>query len=174
MAGDKKQFSNLGKLQGKSIKAFTNDSVALKKTKNLLIKADEEVINSFKVIAFDYYKNTKQLSLFSFRHYIALVLYNLEDDFKAKYGSIIEPDEDYLKFYQKRGNKASIEDRDIKVMGNISFLLPLKYTSMYYRIMHTYYINEMSHVSSYSISQFFYFIEGYIRTTELKNYEFNI
>ncbi|RYE14067.1 MAG: hypothetical protein EOP34_07400 [Rickettsiales bacterium] len=174
MVGDKKQFSNLGKLQGKSIQSFTNDNVSVKKTKNLLIKADEEVIDEFKIVAFDYYRKTKQLSLFSFRHYLAIVLYNMEDDFKKSYGAILEPDDDYLKFYQRRGNKASIEERDIKVMGNISFLLPLKYTELYYRLMHTYYINKMAHLSSYSISQFFYFINEYIRTADLKHYEIHI
>lgn len=150
------------------------DNTSAKKIKNLLIKADEEVINEFKIIAFDYYKNTKQLSLFSFRHFLALVLSNLETDFKAKYGSIEEPTEDFIKFYQKRGNKASIEPRDIKVMGNISFLFPISYANLYYRIMHTYYINEISHVSSYSISQFFYFIVDYIKTADLKSCEVHI
>ncbi|MET3114849.1 hypothetical protein AAKU52_002589 [Pedobacter sp. CG_S7] len=153
---------------------LNNDNPSAKKIKNLLIKADEEVINEFKIIAFDYYKNTKQLSLFSFRHFLALVLSNLETDFKAKYGSIEEPTEDFIKFYQKRGNKASIESRDIKVMGNISFLFPINYADLYYRIMHTYYINEISHVSSYSISQFFYFIVDYIKPADLKSCEIHI
>ena len=145
-----------------------------KKTKNLLIKADEEIINDFKIIAFDYYKNTKQLSLFSFRHYLSIVLFNLENDFASKYGTILEPDDDYLKFYKKRGNKAGIVNRDIKVMGNISFLLPLKITSLYYKIMHTYYINEVSNLPSFSISQFFYFITDYIKTAQIDYYDIEI
>jgi len=170
---EKKPFSNLDRLAKKGIQSFTNDKVSTKKIKNLLIKADEEAINDFKIIAFDYYKNSKQLSLFSFRHYIVLVLYNLEADFKAKYGTISEPDEDYITFYQKRGNKASLT-RDVKVIGNISFQLPIKYTDLYYRIMHTYYINEISHLSSYSISQFFYYIVDYIKVSTLKAYEIHI
>ena len=69
---DKKPFSsNLDRLKNQGIQKFTNDKESLKKTKNLLIKADEEAINEFKIIAFDYYKFSKQLSLFSFRHYLA-------------------------------------------------------------------------------------------------------
>lgn len=170
---EKKPFSNLDRLSNKGIQNFTNDKASVKQNKNLLIKADEEAINEFKIIAFDYYKNSKQLSLFSFRHFLALVLYNLDTDFKERYGNIVEPDKDYIAFYQKRGNKASLS-RDVKVIGNLSFLLPLKYTDLYYRIMHTYYINEMSHLSSYSISQFFYYIVEYIKTAKLKSYEIHI
>lgn len=170
---EKKSFSNLDKLANKGIQSFTNDKASITKTKNLLIKADEEAINEFKIIAFDYYKHSKQLSMFSFRHYLTLVLYNLETDFKARYGAISEPDKDYISFYQKRGNKASLS-REVKVIGNISFLLPVKYTDLYYRIMHTYYINEMSNLSSYSISQFFYYIVEYIKVSTLKSYEIHI
>lgn len=174
MKAEKKPFSNLDKLPSKGIQNYSNDKTSIKKIKNLLIKADEEAINEFKIIAFDYYKNTKQLSIFSFRHYLVLVLYNMETDFKAKYGSIEEPNEDFIKFYKKRGNKASIGSREVKVMGNMNFLLPIKYTDLYYRIMHTYYINEKGDLSSYSISQFFYFIVDYIKSTELRTYEIHI
>jgi hypothetical protein len=160
--------------QNDGLEHLSPDNAGATKTKNLLVKANEDAINEFKIIAFDYYKNTKQLSLFSFRHYLALVLCNLEADFNLKYGAIEEPNEDFIKFYQKRGNKASIVTRDIKIMGNISFLFPLKYADLYYRIMHTYYINEISNVSSYSISQFFYFIVGYIKSTDLRSYEIHI
>lgn len=170
----KKPLSNLSKLESQSIQSFTNDKSKVKKTKNLLIKADERYINDFKVIAFDYYKDSEQLSLFSFRHFLALVLYNLEEDFKVRYGSILEPNEDYMKFYKKRGNKASIASRDVKKMGNISFLLPMRYTDLYYSIMHTYYINEQSSLASYSISQFFYYIVDYIKSKKIKSYEIYI
>ena len=171
---DKKPFSsNLDRLKNKGIQNFTNDKESLKKTKNLLIKADEEAINEFKIIAFDYYKFSKQLSLFSFRHYLALVLYNLEIDFKEKYGKIEEPDKDYLSFYQKRGNKALLT-REVKVKGHFTFILPVRFVELYYRLMHTYYINEVPHLASYSISIFFYYIVDYIKDKKLQFYDINI
>lgn len=139
----------------------------VKKTKNLLIKTDKILIDNFKVHSFTYYKDNGLLSLFSFRHYLALALLNIEQDFKDRYGSISFPNEQYLAFYKKRGTKIS-QVKQERILENINFLLPVEYSELYFNLMHTYYINEKSNSSSYSISLFFEFIVLFIGNNELK------
>lgn len=139
---------------------------AVKKTKNLLIKTDKILIDNFKVHSFTYYKDNGLLSLFSFRHYLVLALLNIEQDFKDRYGSISFPNEQYLAFYKKRGTKIS-QVKEERILENINFLLPVEYSALYFNLMHTYYINEKSNSSSYSISLFFEFIVFFIGNNEL-------
>lgn len=139
---------------------------AVKKTKNLLIKTDKILIDNFKVYSFTYYKDNGLLSLFSFRHYLALALLNIEQDFKDRYGNISFPDEQYLVFYKKRGTKIT-QVKEERVSESINFLLPIEFSELYYSLMHTYYINEKSDSSSYSISLFFEFIVSFISNNEL-------
>lgn len=141
---------------------------AVKKTKNLLIKTDKILIDNFKVHSFTYYKDNGLLSLFSFRHYLVLALLNIEQDFKDRYGNISFPNEQYLVFYKKRGTKINISQvKEERILESINFLLPVEYSELYYNLMHTYYINEKSDLSSYSISLFFEFIVSFISNNEL-------
>ncbi|MBT2621258.1 hypothetical protein [Chryseobacterium sp. ISL-6] len=140
---------------------------ASKETKNLLIKTDKSLINNFKIHSFTYYKDNDLLSLFSFRHYLALVLLNIQKHFLQKYGEITEPGEQYLVFYKKRGTKIDMIKEE-RILESINFLFPNEYSRLYYSLMHTYYINEKSNSSSYSISIFFEFIVSFISNNELE------
>lgn len=136
----------------------------------MLIKTDKNLVDEFKVYSFTYYKDNGLLSLFSFRHYLILTLLNIEKIFRKKYKTIISPDEQYLNFYKKRGTKIhSVKEE--RVVESINFLLPVNYAQLFYSLMHTYYINEKSDSSSYSISMFFEFIVSFIKQNELKFFE---
>lgn len=161
MTTDKKSFSNLDKLKGSNLKNFKNEKDQVKKNKNLLIKTSETSIDFFKIKSFEFYKEEKELSLYSYRHYIVLCLLTIESDFKLKYKTISIPDDDYLAFYKKRGTRSNIET-DLGELASINFLLPTRYAELYFNLMHTYYINECSGLTSYSISQFFLYIVRYI------------
>lgn len=163
----KKIHSNLGKLNTSTMQSFTNDKMMLKLTKTLFIKTDEELINKFKIISFDFYKEKNKISLHSYRHYLVVVLLNLEKHFKAVYGKIEEPDEEYVNFYKKKGRKALNRGEDVVISG-INFLVSQKYSWLYFTLMHTYYINEKSSSPSYSISQFFEYIVSYIETNSIE------
>lgn len=173
MSAEKKPFSNLDKLKNSSLKNFKNEKEQVKKNKNLLIKSNEDLIDDFKIIAFEYYKKNKCLSQFSFRHYLVLTLLNIEKSFKGLYGSISEPNEDYTAFYKKRGTKTVIDANDGD-LGAVNFLIPVKYSDLYFNLMHTYYINECTNLSSYSISQFFVYIVDYVKKEKLENYTFHL
>lgn len=173
MSGTKKPISNLDKLKGSNLKNFRNEKEQVKKNKNLLIKTSEDYIDKFKIIGFDYYKNSGQLSQFAYRHYIVIVLLNIEKHFKEIYGGVSEPNEDYVNFYKKRGTRSNNEV-ELGDIGNINFLLPTRYADLYFNLMHTYYINECSNLSSYSISQFFIYIVEFIETNKLVHYEVNL
>lgn len=172
MSKEKKaSFSNLDKLKGQNLKNFRNEKEEVKKNKNLLIKSSEENINLFKAIGFDFYKNKNELSLFSYRRVLVLVLYNLEKKFIKDYGSVIEPNEDYLKFYKKRGSRKNIVVKT-KDLATINFLIPIRYAEMYFNLMHTYFVNECSELTSYSISQFFDFIVEYLSKEKMEDFKF--
>ena len=143
---------------------------AKKATKNMLVKTDKVLIDEFKIYSFTYYKDNGLLSLFSFRHFLVLVLLNIEKKFLKKYKSIDSPNEQYLNFYKKRGTKIhSLKEE--RILENINFLLPMNYAQLFYDLMHTYYINEKSDSSSYSISMFFEFIVSFIKQNELMFFE---
>jgi hypothetical protein len=72
--------------------------------------------------------------------------------FQQKYHKVTAPNEQYLVFI-KRGTKIE-NTKEERILESINFLLPLKYSDLYYELMHTYYINEKSDSSSYSISAF--------------------
>jgi hypothetical protein len=138
-----------------------------KSTKNLLVATDKALIDTFKIHSFTFYKDNDLLSLFSYRHYLALVLLNMQEHFLKKYKVVAVPNEQYLGFYKKRGTKMSTVKQE-RVMESINFLLPVDYTQLYYDLMHTYYINEKSDSTSYSISIFFEYIVSFIGKKQLK------
>jgi hypothetical protein len=72
--------------------------------------------------------------------------------FQQKYHKVTAPNEQYLVFI-KRGTKIE-NTKEERILESINFLLPLKYSDLYYELMHTYYINEKSDSSNYSISAF--------------------
>ena len=139
----------------------------------MLIKTEKILVDEFKIFSFTYYKDNGLLSLFSFRHFLVLVLLNIEKKFRKKYKTIVSPDEQYLNFYKKRGTKIhSVKEE--RVVESINFLLPINYAQLFYDLMHTYYINEKSDSSSYSISMFFEFIVSFIKQNELKFFEIKL
>lgn len=131
-------------------------------TKNLLIKTDKDLVDEFKVCSFMYYKDNGLLSLFSFRHFMMLVLLNIQNLFLEKYGKILSPDEEYLNFYKRKGKKITFIKEE-RILESINFLLPLQYAQLYYDLMHTFYINEKSNSPNFSISIFFEFIVSFIK-----------
>lgn len=162
-----------GKNSNDSEKQAATYSSILKKTKNLNIRSSETSIDNFKIIAFEFYKQNKQLKLFSFRHYLVLVLLSIENHFKAIYGMIEKPSEDYIQFYKKRGTKANIDRIDV-ILDTVNFLLPLDYSDLYFSLMHTYYIHEKQDLSCYSISLFFEYIVIYINEYKIELKEVNL
>ena len=143
---------------------------AKKATKNMLIKVDKTLVDEFKIYSFTYYKDSGLLSLFSFRHYLVLVLLNINKKFIKKYKSVDSPNEQYLNFYKKRGTKIH-NSKEERILESINFLLPVGYAQLFYDLMHTYYINEKSDSSRSSISMFFEFIVSFIKQNELKFFE---
>ncbi|OCA69130.1 hypothetical protein BBI01_18155 [Chryseobacterium artocarpi] len=139
---------------------------AKKATKNFLVKTDKFLVDNFKICSFTYYKDNDLLSLFSYRHYLGLVLLNVQKNFQMKYGEVLKPNEQYLVFYKKRGTKIG-QTKEERVLESINFLLPIKYSDLYYELMHTYYINEKSDSSSYSISAFFEFLVSFVSANTL-------
>lgn len=139
---------------------------AKKATKNLLVKTDKSLVDNFKICSFTYYKDNDLLSLFSYRHYLCLTLLNVQKSFEEKYHKVIAPNDQYLIFYKKRGTKID-NTKEERILESINFLLPLKYSDLYYELMHTYYINEKSDSSSYSISAFFEFLVFFLSNNSL-------
>ncbi len=139
----------------------------------MLIKTDKVLVDEFKIYSFTYYKDNGLLSLFSFRHFLVLALLNIEKKFRKKYKSIDSPNDQYLNFYKKRGTKLH-NSKEERVVESINFLLPVNYAQLFYDLMHTYYLNEKSDSSSYSISIFFEFIVSFLKQNELKFFEFEL
>lgn len=139
----------------------------------MLVKTDKVLIDEFKIYSFTYYKDNGLLSLFSFRHFLVLVLLNIEKKFLEKYKSIASPDEQFLNFYKKRGTKI-YNSKEERILESINFLLPVNYAQLFYDLMHTYYINEKSDSSSYSISMFFEFIVPFLKQNELMFFKFEM
>lgn len=167
------KLSNLSKLKTNSMANFTNDTSSVKKTKNLNIKSDEALINEYKVISFQYYKDIQKIKYFSFRHFMVLVILNMEKHFEELYGKILIPDDDYISFYKKRGTKANIGRSDV-ALDSINFLLPIKYSDMYFNLMHTYYINEHEDLPSYSISLFFEYVVQFAKKEKIMFFEVHL
>ncbi|KUJ56417.1 hypothetical protein [Chryseobacterium aquaticum] len=140
---------------------------AKKATKNLLVKTDKSLVDNFKICSFTYYKDNDLLSLFSYRHYLCVTLLNVQKSFQQKYHKVTAPNEQYLVFYKKRGTKIE-NTKEERILESINFLLPLKYSDLYYELMHTYYINEKSDSSSYSISAFFEFLVSFVSKNPLE------
>lgn len=134
-------------------------------TKNLLIITESDLADFFKIKAFAFYQESKKLQFFSFKHYLTLCLYAIENHFKEVYKEILTPSDDYLLFYQKRGKKS--ETHKMKESTRINFILKIEDVNLYYKLMHTYYINECPEKQSFSISRFFVFIVAFIENNEI-------
>lgn len=175
MSEKQQPISNLDKIRTtNAFKKFSNKVENTKKTKNLCVKTDNALIDKFKVLSFEYYKENKRLGDYSYRHFMVLVLLNIEQKFIADYGMIETPDKDFYKFYTKRGTKALVDKGDNIVIGKLNFLMPLKYSELYFDLMHTYYIKNKGGYRSYSISLFFEYIVEFIQTNKIKNFDFTI
>jgi len=159
--------SNLGRLNTASMQSFSNEVEINKATKNLMVKTEEERIAAFKKKAFDFYSDPERIDMFSYRHYLVLVLMGMEEHFKKLYGAVLNPTEKYVAFYKRRGRKAIIRPVGT-AMGSINFLLPERYAALYFDLMHTYYVNEKPHVPGYSISLFFEYIVDYIDAHDVR------
>lgn len=146
-------------LKGKSnIKNFSNDKVSLEKApkKNIIITTNRKYINSYKIIAFDFYKNNNCISLFSWAHFLPIAMHNVKSFYEKKYKKILELDDQYLKFYQTKSKASNASDfYDLTDYEKLTIILEKEDIDLYYQLMHTYYMNERTNITAFSVSIYF-------------------
>jgi hypothetical protein len=141
--------------------------------KNLLIKNTKETIDKFKRIGFEFYQNNNKIHLFSFKNFLIVTLLNLEKEYLKKYKTILSPNEDYILFYKKKGTNIHKEDFVKESKENINFSLEMEYHDLFYKLMHTFYINNSKNYSNYSSQMFFEEIVKYLTNNSLQMIEIN-
>lgn len=151
----------------RNIKNFSNDKVDFEKIvkKNIVILANKEIVDEFKVIAFEFYKKNKILSLFSWAHFFSIAIKNIELYYKKKYKDILVPDTDYLAFYQRKSKASNANEfYNLEDLERLTLVVKSPYIELFYSLMHTFYVNERSKLTSFSVSIYFYDF-----VTDLKN-----
>jgi hypothetical protein len=139
--------------------------------KNLLINNSEEVIESFKLIGFEFYQSIDKIHLFSFKNFLLVVLKNIQEDYIKLYNGILTPTENYLIFYKKKGTTIhQTFTRENK--KNINFSLNQEDYNLYFNLLHTFYINNQQHYSNYSASIYFSeIVLNYLPNKKLTDFE---
>lgn len=135
--------------------------------KNLLINNSAEIIQRFKELGFEFFQSKNKIHLFSFKNFLLVILKNLENDYKIKYNGILTPDENYLLFYKKKGTSIhqSFSSENKK---NINFSLNPEHYTLYFNLLHTFYINNQKGYSNYSASIYFSeIVTNYLPNKEL-------
>lgn len=142
-----------------NISKFSNDKVAEDKVqkKNIVILANKLIVDDFKVIAFEFYKQNNMLSLFSWAHFFTIALKNIEVEYQKKYKKVIAPDADFLKFYQRKSKASNAHEfYNLEDLERLTLAVEIQNIDLYYSLMHTFYINERSKLTSFSVSIYFY------------------
>lgn len=146
-------------LKGKSnIKNFSNDKVSLDKApkKNIIITTNKKYIDSYKIIAFDFYKKNNCISLFSWAHFLPIAMHNVKALYEKKYKKLLELDDQYLKFYQTKSKASNAGDfYDLVDYEKLTIILEKEDIDLYYQLMHTFYINERTNITAFSVSIYF-------------------
>jgi len=160
-------------LQEKSnINNFSNDRIdpeKKSKRKNLLLISDKEKIDEFKIVAFEFYRKNNILSLFAWSHFFPIAVKNIRTTYEKKYKKLLVPDSQYLKFYQTKSKASNARDfYNLDNMERITFVVDPYYLDLYHSLMHTFYINERTNLTSFSVSLYF---SDFVQ--ELKNIDIN-
>lgn len=144
-------------LTASNISSFKQLKGSVKKKVSLLITADATVMEAFKTLAFNYYKDRKILRYFNWNSFLRVCLLNMETLFSSQNKKITIPDEDTLFFYKKPSKtKSYIPER--YTMSNpqkLSFTISREDLNIYYALMHSYYTEECADLTFFSVSYFF-------------------
>lgn len=169
---NKKNIFTQNLQNSENLKNFDNTK-KLQKRKVLTININRENLNQFRTDAFMYYRDLDKLIHFSYTNYFKVCMRNVYTYFIEKYGSVQNPDPEFLKFYKKRGRSngtAHLYHHVFNETEPITFLLNEYDTDMYYAILNTYYLNEQKNLASYSATFFFYDFINIVR--ELENIKY--
>lgn len=155
-----------------NLKNFDNNP-KLSKKKILTININKDNLNDFRTDAFMYYKGLDKLIHFSYTNYFKICIRNVYEVFLKKYGEVVFPEPEFLKFYKKRGRSngtAKLYNHIFEKSEPITFLLNEYDTDIYFALINTYYLNEKNNLLSYSATFFFYDLLNIV--SELKNLKY--
>ena len=141
--------------------------------KNILIKSTSDNINKFKRLGFEFYQKNNMIHLFSFRHFLILILLNMKEKFLQSNINLLSPNEDFIKFYKRKGTNINKENSESQIKEKINFYLEIKYYNFFYVIMHNYYLQYEKDSSNFSSFVFFNKIIDFISKEELKMIDFD-
>lgn len=125
--------------------------------KLLTLYVSNDLIEDFKDFAFAHYQQRERLDLFGYSHYLKICLLNFEKYLLENNIDIVEPTQNYLDFYSRKGNINTLnpEIYSRENVSSITFSIDT-YHDMYYMLMHTYFLNFLKGYKNYSTSFFFY------------------
>lgn len=144
------------------------------KKKTLILWIPKSVVDRYLECAFAYYRENGILAEYSWSAFFKVAIANVENTMSEKY-TLIQPTQDYLKFYRKRSKSANNKEANFynstEEEQRINLFVEEEWIDRYFVLLHTFFVKERSSLSNFSISLFFNDFVDILESRKVVKYE---